>query len=191
MDDKLLAKFLSKIEVVEGRYSTPCWEWKGPAGGPRLSDGRFSYGKIGRLYTHRLAFDHWNPPAPYELEIDHLCRNTLCANPEHLEAVTHQENIRRWRALTTHCPAGHPYDETNTQIYKDGSRRCRECARQKALAFYYAMTPDQRERRKEATARASAKYLAKRTPEQIERDREINKRATAKYQAKRKALRAV
>jgi hypothetical protein len=60
-----------------------------------------------------------------------------CWNPEHLEAVTHEENIRRglWgpeatkhRAeLRTHCKNGHLYDEATTSIRPNGRRRCRSC----------------------------------------------------------------
>lgn len=32
----------------------------------------------------------------------------------------------------THCPQGHPYDETNTIICPDGSRACRTCRREKS-----------------------------------------------------------
>jgi hypothetical protein len=34
-------------------------------------------------------------PIPADLEIDHLCRTRHCANPRHMEAVTHLENMRR------------------------------------------------------------------------------------------------
>lgn len=32
---------------------------------------------------------------PNDMEIDHLCRNPGCCNPDHLELVTHAENNRR------------------------------------------------------------------------------------------------
>lgn len=57
------------------------------------------YGKIsvqGRLvYVHRLAYEVAKGPIPDGLEIDHLCRVRDCINPDHLEAVTHAENVRR------------------------------------------------------------------------------------------------
>ncbi len=39
-------------------------------------------------------------PIPDGLDIDHLCLNTVCCNPTHLEPVTRDENSRRaqyWR----------------------------------------------------------------------------------------------
>lgn len=36
--------------------------------------------------------------AQRQVEVDHLCFNPSCCNPDHLEAVTPQENKRRRRA---------------------------------------------------------------------------------------------
>jgi hypothetical protein len=44
---------------------------------------------------HRKHYEQFKGPIPDGLEIDHTCRNTRCVNPEHLEAVTHAENLRR------------------------------------------------------------------------------------------------
>jgi hypothetical protein len=49
--------------------------------------------------------------------------------------VTHRENCLRGESLSafnvqkTHCPQGHPYDETNTAYAKRGGRYCKTCRR--------------------------------------------------------------
>ena len=93
------------------------------------------YGKMGRDYAYRLSYEHHVGPIPDGLTIDHLCRNPICVNPEHLEPVTRSENARRqWIGKQkTHCPAGHLYDEGNTYIDKKGGRRCRTCAHERYL----------------------------------------------------------
>ena len=73
-----------------------------------------------------------NGPIPEGLDLDHLCRNRWCVNPEHVEPVTRRENLIRGQTTIaqnvskTHCPAGHAYDETNTYYYR-GMRQCRIC----------------------------------------------------------------
>ena len=45
--------------------------------------------------VHRISYEAFKGKIPVGLEIDHLCRTKRCVNPEHLEAVTHQENMAR------------------------------------------------------------------------------------------------
>lgn len=53
----------------------------------------------GRMLAHRAAYELLVGPIPAGLTLDHLCRNTKCCNPAHLEPVTNAENVRRaWAA---------------------------------------------------------------------------------------------
>lgn len=58
------------------------------------------YGQIrvnGRIVlAHIVSFELQNGPVPVGLELDHLCHTKLCMNPNHLEPVTHQENMLRY-----------------------------------------------------------------------------------------------
>jgi len=51
----------------------------------------------GQQYAHRLAYERARGPIPEGKQVDHLCRQRDCVNPEHLELVTQVENIRRGR----------------------------------------------------------------------------------------------
>lgn len=103
-----------------------CWEW----GGIRQPNG---YGVIHHegtgSRTHRVAYEAWVGPIPEGLHIDHLCRNKACFNPEHLEPVTHAENMRRTRRGV--CTNGHELTDEN--IYTYGNKRhCRPCRRDRS-----------------------------------------------------------
>jgi len=129
-DPATLLRFLAKIERRDGADAAECWRWKAAAG----RYGRFDVaGKL--TLAHRTAYRLFVGEIPAGLTIDHLCRETLCVNPFHLEPVTVAENIRRssaadfWRSKT-HCPSGHAYDDENTYIDPKGHRRCRACRRE-------------------------------------------------------------
>ena len=83
---------------------------------------------------YRVAYKLWAGPLDPNLCIDHLCRNTICVNPWHMEQVTKGLNTLRGfgspaqNARKTHCIHGHelpPY-------VKGGSRVCRICATESA-----------------------------------------------------------
>jgi len=60
-------------------------------------DARYPRVRIGGriVYRHRLAYEEAKGPIPEGLTVDHLCFNTRCVNPDHLEAVPNKENVRR------------------------------------------------------------------------------------------------
>lgn len=116
-------RFWAKVAKSDG-----CWIWLGAKDSKGY--GRFNKGEGLSSLSHRYAYESLVGAVPNELQLDHLCRVPSCVNPEHLEPVTPLENTRRGRGhgSETHCPLGHPYDETNTYRRPDGkSRVCRTC----------------------------------------------------------------
>lgn len=69
-----------------------CWVWTGSRN--RNGYGQMFFDGRSRL-AHRVAYAAYIGPIPDGLSIDHLCRTKCCVNPEHLEAVTASENVRR------------------------------------------------------------------------------------------------
>jgi hypothetical protein len=126
-------RFWEKVDKTGGPNA--CWPWK--AYGRRygyFSTGSRTDGTRTLVLAHRMAYELQRGPIGKK-EIDHLCRNTLCVNPSHLEPVTHRVNMRRgaWGSRT-HCPSGHKYTRSNTATYVrlDGSRNriCITCRRE-------------------------------------------------------------
>lgn len=89
-----------------------CWTW----GRPEVAGyGRFLLHGVTEQ-AHRVAFRDAGRSLPNELEIDHLCRNLRCVNPDHLEAVTKSVNISRGAnaiANRRECRHGHALTEDN------------------------------------------------------------------------------
>lgn len=113
-----------------------CWLWLAAASS--LGYGYFFDGKL--KLAHRVSYEMHVGPIPDGLDLDHLCRNPSCVNPDHLEPVTRKENINRGivaqvhrvrYAKITHCPQGHAYDEKNTYRHPKGCRICRTCQRER------------------------------------------------------------
>lgn len=134
----VLDRFAEKIALAE----SGCIEWiagtngvgygvvhLGPADGHR------------KVYAHRWSYEYHVGPIPDALHLDHLCRNTVCVNPEHLEPVTAGVNVLRGysspaiNSRKVLCLRGHDLDGSNVYIVPStGYRKCRECARERDRA---------------------------------------------------------
>lgn len=88
--------------------------------------------------VHRIVYRAVHGEIPTDLEIDHLCRNRACVRVDHLQAVSHRENMRRSKsvmgdnAAKTHCKRGHPLFGENMKKMSNGSRQCKTCLRMHA-----------------------------------------------------------
>lgn len=121
---------LSNYWIVE----TGCWIWLGNVG--TNGYGRTSTAVHGATSAHRAMFIEHNGALPRGVILDHLCRQPTCVNPDHLDPVSHRENIARgassWK-LTETCRSGR-HDITNPEnVYTHpggataGKRQCRPC----------------------------------------------------------------
>lgn len=112
-----------------------CWDWVGANNGAGYGVFYPPDSPKKRWYAHRWTYAQAKGPIPAGLTIDHLCRNPSCCNPDHLEAVTHRENVLRGSnaMVAVHrsgvCQRGHHIRGKNAFWKKDGHKQCRECLR--------------------------------------------------------------
>lgn len=116
-----------------------CWIWQ-----KRISSTGYgqiwvttSFGKGSVLGAHRVSYRVFKGDIDEGLQIDHLCKVRSCINPDHLEAVTAQENVHRSDAnykklkAKTHCINGHEFSQDNIfkVTTKEGwnLRQCKTC----------------------------------------------------------------
>jgi HNH endonuclease len=112
-----------------------CWIWTGA----KFVNG-YGYISIKRKnrLLHRVIYEHYRNEIPHGKVIDHLCRNKLCINPDHLEVVTQRDNVMRGEgiaaknALKLTCPKGHQY----SGISSTGQRICSTCDSKRLKEHY-------------------------------------------------------
>lgn len=133
------------LQRLEAKYvkdqQTGCWVWHA-AVSPGPASGKWVYGVMqfgGRMQmAHRISYQLYRGPIPAGKQLDHLCRNTRCVNPWHLEPVTAKENINRGvnaQLEKTHCPKGHALAGENLYQKPNGNRECRICRAEQWEAY--------------------------------------------------------
>ena len=131
IDPKDIIRFVDKIHKTDG-----CWIWK--ASLTNKGYGRFNLKNYKGQAAHRISYELFIGDIPKGLQLDHLCRNRLCVNPDHLEPVTRKENILRGvgfsaiNARKIHCPYEHEYEIKNNR----GDRVCMICKRYNDAKYY-------------------------------------------------------
>ncbi len=116
--------FWGKVDKSQG-----CWTWLG--GLFKTGYGQFWNGKK-VVRAHRYSYELLKGQIPKGLQLDHLCRNILCVNPDHLEPVTNKENVLRGNGICgnnsrkTHCKRGHSLTGDNLYIHNN-QRFCVTC----------------------------------------------------------------
>lgn len=153
------------IRVVRGESH---WLWTGywdkTDGYGRFKPHHHSRAEL----AHRVAYVRWVGAIPDDRPIidhvDHPFHLRRCVRPEHLEAITHEENTRRGQspagrnARLVNCPrCGSDLDDpAQATQRRDGSRRCLECQRREHARY----------RARKKAQRDVAQTLAEAYPEQ-------------------------
>lgn len=132
----ILRTDLERFEAKVKKLPSGHWMWTGARASRDKAYGAATLDKRVQP-AHRVAWQLYRGPIPEGLVIDHLCRVTLCVNPDHLQPATGQLNTLRGdapsavNAAKTHCVNDHPFEGDNLIIRASGSRDCRTCRRER------------------------------------------------------------
>lgn len=134
-----LSRFMSKVNKRGPVWNgTNCWQWLGVTN--KNGYGHFNPTSTTTKKAYKWYWEFINGAIQPDKELDHLCKNTSCVNPDHLEPVTHMENLRRGVSFSgvnfrkTHCKNGHEFTPENTYT-KKSHRDCWVCKRDRKKKY--------------------------------------------------------
>lgn len=85
------AEYLAKFRgSIVPDWEAGCWNWDG-----NTIDGYGRMHAAGPWLAHRFSYVVFNGGHAQGRQLDHLCNNTLCVRPDHLQPVTDKVNSRR------------------------------------------------------------------------------------------------
>lgn len=91
VDQRTIDRFFYRID-----FTNTCWIWLGcKSGGDYSQFNHKINGKWTKTLVHRFSYELFRGKIPDGFQLDHLCRNTRCVKPNHLELVTNRENTIR------------------------------------------------------------------------------------------------
>jgi hypothetical protein len=94
--DIIRAKIAAQVQIVDMGFETPCHVWTGGDSGGGRGGGYARMWLDGQVVAvHIVAWVNERGYLPGKKQLDHLCRVRRCVNLDHLEPVTHRQNMKR------------------------------------------------------------------------------------------------
>ncbi len=133
LEARIIPEFKSELVLSKIVFNEDdkCWEWNGYI----THHGYGVYGKMGYM-AHRVVYEVFVERLRSEESLDHLCKNTSCVNPKHMEVTSLRENVLRssnpyaTNARKKQCVRGHEFTTENTYVHpKRSTRHCKTCAK--------------------------------------------------------------
>lgn len=101
-DPRTIRRFMSKVELKTFGRDAGCWVWLGA----RRHDKRAAstpYGTFNlagyqgrKVHAHRVSYAIFNDGGvPEGMDVDHICLNHWCVNPDHLRIMSREDNVAR------------------------------------------------------------------------------------------------
>jgi hypothetical protein len=138
MIDPILGKH---YKIIDMGYTSLCYVWIKSCDSKGYAQAFHDFfGKKTVVRVHKFLWEKKYGQTPDGKILDHLCNTRNCINIEHLEPVTHGENLHRGFIRGTkkpsgacvgkfnniYCANGHKYTKENTYMFR-GYRQCKIC----------------------------------------------------------------
>lgn len=94
LTESMLTRFWDKVQIAD---EDECWLWIGGVDakkGKKYYYGAFRVTSRNKWRSHRFSYYIHNGSFDTSLEVMHICDNTLCVNPKHLQLGTHEDNMK-------------------------------------------------------------------------------------------------
>lgn len=104
--ESILERLLARTSIIDCGFvidskPSPCHIWQGPTSGFGRGGGYSRMSLNGQtVAVHLVAYTHYFGFIPGKKQIDHLCNQRCCWNPQHLDMTSHIQNQRR-RAISS------------------------------------------------------------------------------------------
>lgn len=158
------AKVRFKNKFVVDKQSG-CWEWT--ASKVKGGYGQFYIGpeQKDKTTAHRASYLLFKGEIPEGHDVDHICNNPGCVNPDHLQTLTRQENLYRspYFGDGQKCPHGHLKTTENRYEYEYGGlskSTCKICVINRAKAHQLKKKRQKKHAKRPAPAHTSCTFKA-------------------------------
>lgn len=120
-------------EYINNRISVDknsCWNWT-------LRKCKDGYARTGGHLVHRIVYELFFGEIPNGHDVDHLCYNRACLNPDHLRSIeADSHKSLTCQAMKLYCNKGHAMFGKGVYVHsKTNYRYCRACSHESTKEY--------------------------------------------------------